>query len=131
VTSLAREPATERVQAWLGRQEPGTLLISDWVVTEFASALSIKARTGELSAGDRARLAAVLARLRLESVMVVPVTRDHFAVAAQFAGQFSLRLRAADALHAAIAAAQGAASCTLDRRLATAATALAVSVELV
>jgi uncharacterized protein len=111
----------------LGRQEPGTLLISDWVVTEFASALSIKVRSGELSAEDRARLAGVFTRLLTESLMVLPVTPDHFATAARFAEQFRLGLCAADALHVAIAAQQGATICTLDRRLAEAATMLAAS----
>jgi hypothetical protein len=40
VAALANEAATERVQIWLERQPPERLLISDWVVTEFASALS-------------------------------------------------------------------------------------------
>lgn len=131
VASLANEAATHRVQTWLGRQEPETLLISDWVLTELASALSIKVRTGELSATDRARLVGVFTRLRTESLTILPVNRNHFATAARFAEQFSLGLRAADALHVALAAEYGATLCTLDRRLAEAATTLAVNAELV
>ncbi len=131
MASLAREAATERVQTWLGRQEPGTLAISDWVVTEFASALSIKVRAGVLSIADRTRLAGAFDRLRTESLVVLAVTREHFAAAGQFAEQFSLGLRAADALHVAITAGHGATICTLDRRLAEAAKALGVSTALV
>jgi len=131
VASLAREAATERVQAWLGRQEPGTLVISDWVVAEFASALSIKIRTGALNIADRMRVAGIFARLRTDSLVVLSVTRDHFITAGQFAEQFSLGLRAADALHVAITAGHGATLCTLDRRLAEAARALGVSTALV
>ena len=131
MASLANEAATHRVQTWLGHQQPGTLLISDWVVTELASALSIKVRTGELSAPDRARVAGLFTRLRTESLTVSPISRGHFATAARFVEQFSLGLRAADALHVAVAAEYSAILCTLDRRLAEAATTLAVSAELV
>ena len=131
MASLANEVATHRVQTWLGRQPPETLLISDWVVTELASALSIKVRTGELSASDRARLAATFTRLRTESLTVLPLSRGHFATAARFVEQVNVGLRAADALHVAIAADHGATLCTLDRRLAEAATSLAVSAELI
>jgi len=128
---LANEAATRRVQTWLGRQEPETLLISDWVLTELASALSIKVRTGELSAADRARLVEVFTRLRTESLTVLPISRNHFVTAGRVVEQVSLGLRAADALHVALAAEYGATLCTLDRRLAEAATTLAVNAELV
>ena len=59
------------------------------------------------------------------------VTRDHFAAAGRFAERFNLGLRAADALHIAIAAGHGATICTLDRRLAEAASALGVNAALV
>jgi hypothetical protein len=44
---------------WLDRQDPATLMISEWVVTEFASALSVKIRVAvrrstcpSIAAGD-------------------------------------------------------------------------------
>jgi predicted nucleic acid-binding protein len=130
VAALANEVASERVQVWLGRQEPETLLISDRVITEFASALSIKVRNRMITVPERARMAATFTRLRADSLTVLPVTRDHFVAAARYAEQFSLGLRAADALHLSIAAAQGATICTLDKRLAEAGAALAVSTQL-
>jgi predicted nucleic acid-binding protein len=130
VAALANEAATERVQIWLERQPPERLLISDWVVTEFASALSIEVRTGTIRVTDRARIAAAFTRLRADSLTVLSVTRDHFVAAALYAEQFSLGLRAADALHLAIAAERGATICTLDKRLSEAAMALAVNAEL-
>ena len=128
MASLARETTSHRVQTWLGGREAGTLVISDWVITEFASALSIKVHTGELSAEERPRLAATFGRMRDESLTVLPVTRTHFLVAARFTEQFGLGLRATGALHLAIAAEHGATLCTLDRRLAEAATTPAVIV---
>ena len=107
------------------------MLISEWVATEFTSALSIKIRAGLLSVEDRAKVAGLFTRLKSESLTVVPVTREHFLVAARFADQHGIGLRAGDALHVAVAAGQGATICTLDKRLAESATALGVSADLV
>jgi predicted nucleic acid-binding protein len=106
-------------------------MISDWVVTEFASALSVKIRMNRLSVQDRAKAVSLFTRLKTESLTVVPISRDHFVSAARFADQFALGLRAGDALHVAVAAEKGATICTLDTRLADAATALGVRVDLV
>jgi len=70
-------------------------------------------------------------RLKSESLTVVPVIREHFLVAARFADQHGIVLRAGDALHIAIAAAQGATICTLDKRLAEAAITLGVGADIV
>ena len=44
-----REPASAAVDAWL-ESCTDPIISSDWIVTEFASALSIKARRGEINA---------------------------------------------------------------------------------
>ena len=49
VAAHTKETRTEDMQAWLGDQAAGTLSISDWVVTEFASALAMKVRMGVLA----------------------------------------------------------------------------------
>jgi hypothetical protein len=56
----------------------------------------------------RPTLAGVFKRLRTESLAAMAVTRDHFITAAWFAEQFGPGIRAADALHVAIAAGYGA-----------------------
>lgn len=54
VAALTNEAETARMQSWLGEQQEDNLAISDWVATEFSSALSIKLRTGRLGMSDRA-----------------------------------------------------------------------------
>jgi uncharacterized protein len=97
------------------------LTITDWVVTEFSSAVSIKLRPGQLGPDHRAAALASFTRLAAETFSVLPVERASFRTAARFADQPALNLRAGDALHLAICAEWGATLCTLDRRLGEAA----------
>ena len=124
VVALTNEAETRRMQTWLGQQPAEDLAISDWVATEFSSALSIKLRTGQIGAGDRAEALATFARLAMDSFTVVPVSKLQFLMAARFADQYALGLRAGDALLLAICADHGATLCTLDRRLSDAGSAL-------
>ena len=117
VAAFTNEAETERIQHWLGRQPEDNLAISDWVATEFTSALSIKLRTGQIDANDRAEVLAKFAQLAADSLTVVPVSRLQFRTAARFADQHTLGLRAGDALHLAVCADHGATLCALDRRL--------------
>jgi predicted nucleic acid-binding protein len=126
VAALTNEAETERMQGWLGQQREDDLAVSDWVATEFSSALSIKLRTGQITSGDRAAALAMFARLATDSFIVMPVSRWQFRTAARFADQHVLGLRAGDALHLAICADHGATLCTLDRRLSDACSALGI-----
>ncbi|WP_339078258.1 type II toxin-antitoxin system VapC family toxin (plasmid) [Acetobacter sp. AC2005] len=120
VAALTNEAETERMQSWLARQTPDDLFISDWVATEFSSALSIKLRAAQITVTDRANALALFTRLSAESFELLPVTTQQFKTAARFSDQYTLGLRAGDALHLAICADHGATLCTLDRRLAEA-----------
>jgi predicted nucleic acid-binding protein len=127
VAALTNEATTAQIQTWLSEQNPDELLISDWVVTEFSSALSIKVRTGQITVEHRASALALFTRLSAESFTILPVTAGHFRTAARFADQYAVALRAGDALHLAIAGDKGASLCTLDRRLAEGGMALGVN----
>ena len=127
VSAFTNEAGTARTQAWLGAREAGDLVISDWVATEFSSALSIKMRTGQIGSRERAAALALFTSLAAESFVVLPIEPLQFRTAARFADQYALGLRAGDALHLAICADHGATLCTLDRRLADAGPALGVS----
>jgi predicted nucleic acid-binding protein len=120
VSALTNEADAALSQTWLAKRETSELTISDWIVTEFASALSIKLRTGTLRAQDRAAALTTFTRLAAESLRVLQVTRKDFR-AARLADQSQLKLRVGDAHHLAICANQGASLCTLDRRLGKAA----------
>jgi len=126
VAALTNETETERLQRWLGQQAEDDLAISDWVVTEFSSALSIKLRAGHIEPAHRADALAMFARLTTDNFLVVPVARLQFRTAARFADQHRLRLRAGDALHLAVCADHGATLCTLDRRLGDAGSVLGI-----
>jgi predicted nucleic acid-binding protein len=130
VAALTRETKTASIQAWLDSQEPDELAISDWVVTEFSAALSLKLRTRQLDATGRAAALAEFTGLCLESLAVLPISGLHFRTAARFADQYALGLRAGDAVHLGICADFGATLCTLDQRLGTAGPALGVSTTL-
>lgn len=54
VAALTSETRTSFVQQWLEDQDPEELAVSDWVVAEFSSALSIKLRTGQIGPAHRA-----------------------------------------------------------------------------
>jgi len=130
VAALTREANTARTQACLGAQAPHSLAISEWVATEFSTALSIKLRTGQIEATHRADALAMFRRMTTEGFGIVPVSGLQFRTAARFADQSALGLRAGDALHLAICADHGATLCTLDRRLGAAGQPLGVKTTL-
>jgi len=85
VAVLTNEAETGRMQHWLGQQPVDDLAVSDWVATEFSSALSIKLRTGQIGAAHRADALATFARLAADSFTLVPVSRLQFRTAARSA----------------------------------------------
>ena len=130
VAALTREPRTPAIQDWLAAQPAGNLAVSDWVLTEFSAALSVKLRMGHLTLPDRAEVLAVFAELIEHSFDVLPISRLEFRTAARFADQYGTGLRAGDALHLAVACNHGVRIRALDRRLVAAAEALGVSAAL-
>ena len=131
VAALINEPRTGAAQSWLADQPAGQLAISDWVVTEFSGAMSIKLRMNALEPVHRADALAMFARLCERSLNVLPVERDDFRTAAQLANQHETGLRAADALHLAVAANHGLRVQSLDEGLVKAASQLGVSARLI
>ena len=127
VPAFVREPATERVQALIASRDGEGLAVSPWVLTEFSSALALKRRIGEIDANV---FAAALGewRIFIESVDILPVEEAAFREAALICQRHESGLRAGDALHLAVAAANGCTLATLDERMAKAAAELGVAV---
>ena len=87
VAALTNETETRRMQAWLGEQEPSDLAISDWVITEFSAALSMKLRSGQIEAIHRADALAMFTRLSVDSFTILLMSGLQFRTAARFADQ--------------------------------------------
>ena len=123
VALLVPEPRSADARRWfLGVESP--LLASDWLVTEFASALGLKTRLGELKASQASRIRDLFEEF-LAGLRVAPIGRQTFREAARLVARPALGLRAGDALHLASALESGAASiATFDSRLGAAAGAL-------
>ena len=130
VAALTNESRTAEMQDWLASQRPDDLAISDWVMTEFSAALSIKVRTGHLAPEHRAEALAMFRSMAEMTLDVVAVSRLDFAAAGRLADQHAIGLRAGDALHLAIAANHGYHLVSLDRGLGEAALAYGVSFQL-
>lgn len=131
VAALTHEPRTAEVQAWLADQPTGQLAISDWVVTEFSGAMSIRLRTNTLEATHRADALALFTTLCEQSLVVLPVERDDFRTAAQLANDHETGLRSGDALHLAVVFNHGLRIHSLDVGLVEAADRLGVSARLI
>lgn len=131
VAALTRASRTDEAQEWLAGQPPEELVISDWVITELSSALSLKVRTEQITPAQRADALTLFAELRDQTFHLVPVTSLDFRTAARLADQHATGLRAGDALHLAVASNHGAAIVTLDQTLARAAEAMGVSAKMI
>ena len=126
VAALTKEAKTARTQQWLREQATMTLAISDWVITEFSAALSVKLRDRQITAASRSAALATFAQWVEGTLTFLTVSAAEFRTAARFADQYALGLRAGDALHLAVCAGHGATLCTLDRTLARAGLGLGV-----
>lgn len=129
VTAITDEDRTVPVARWLSQASNGDLAISEWVITEFSAALSIKVRTGRHTIGERDRFRAAFARLVDRSLVTLDVPTVRFREAATLTDDDRSGLRAGDALHLAVVIAADATLCTLDVRLSSAALGLGVAVE--
>lgn len=117
VALLTREPATDRITAWLRQQRAATLYISGWTITEFSSALSLKHRTSQLDISQKALVLAAFNRLVSRSLLTLPVAPSDYQAAARLCDRAELGLRAGDSLHIAVAVTNGLPIATLDKAM--------------
>lgn len=120
VSALTPEPRSSESEAWVQRNQ-GNAFMSDWGVTEFSSALSLKGRIGELSDHDRSLAQAGFDEITSGPVAVLRVTRPDFRVAASLCADPAAALRSGDALHLAVTRREGLVLVTRDKAMARAA----------
>jgi predicted nucleic acid-binding protein len=102
VPAFIHEPKSGEVLAWI-EASGERLAISEWSITEFASAVAIKVRTGRVSAALAKQAWTRFLDFAKKHCLVAVPNRSEFRRAAALAGDPSLHLRAADAMHLAIA----------------------------
>ena len=113
------EPSSDLIDRWLGACDV-PIVSSDWIITEFASALSIKERSGTLSAKDAKAAWRSFETFCQAGLRLAPVSRRAFDEAAKMARQPEYGLRSSDALHLAVACEIGVKTiATLDTVMAS------------
>jgi predicted nucleic acid-binding protein len=122
VALLTLEPKTEAAIAWYADLSE-TPISSDWLIIEFASAMSIKLRARQLSENNARRAHEEFDALQSGGLRVAAVSRTAFTHAAVLAKRHRHGLRAGDSLHLACALEFGASHvATLDADFARNAT---------
>lgn len=112
------EPASEAIVGWIDANDD-LLVSSDWIMTEFASALSIKVRQGEIDARQAKAARASFEEFCCSGLRLLPLPRSMFDAAAELAANSKSGLRSGDSLHLAAASEIGAdAIMTADKVLA-------------
>jgi hypothetical protein len=102
VALLAQEASAERLKQWLDNED-GLLFTALWTRTELASALSIKARRGELTQKQVTQLLQEFEQWVATGVQLLTVDNGDFACAAELCARVKARLRSGDALHLTVA----------------------------
>lgn len=106
------------------------LVVNEFAAAEVASGLSRRARTGSLTLEEAAAGLVHFDAWRAALTMDLDLQAADFRLANIFVRRFDLGLRTPDALHAAVCGRGDLTLVTLDRRLATAAKALGIRIEI-
>ena len=121
VALLTNEATAGRIAQWYaGETRP--LACGDWCVTEFASALSLKERTGQLTRKQGNAAWKLFTEFCGGSLRLLPLDRELFLQSAHLVRESRNGLRAGDALHLSLALhIKADAFFTLDARLSASA----------
>lgn len=124
---LIDEPGSRAVDAFITQMDQPPV-VSDFAAAEVASALSRLARTARLAIDDAMSRLSDFDAWRAAAAAEVEMTAADIRLAAVYVRRFDLMLRTPDALHAAVCRREDLELITLDRRLATSAGALGITV---
>lgn len=127
VAAVTDEPDRLSVRDWIQAHET-EIAISSWVLTEVASALSIKVRALKMTEADKTAAKRQVERMRNTFFQHAIVEEPHFFAARRLADWHRTGLRGGDALHAAIAADYEFTLVTMDKGLAKGARAVGLEV---
>jgi uncharacterized protein len=102
VAAYGAEASGAKTLEWLHSSNLHTVVTSDWITTEFASAIAMKKRRGELSVtdGEHAHLDFEIINQQLLHLSIDSVD---YVKAASLCRDANSNLRASDALHLALA----------------------------
>ena len=118
--------------AWLAGAAAQELWISHWVLLEFASAIAVRHRRGELEAPKVSSVQSELEAFRAERLALLePRAEDFLLARAWVQRQSAPGLRAGDALHLAVAQRQKLTLVSADQALVAAARQLDANAQLV
>jgi len=117
VALLTNESTAPAIRQWYAEDNIRVFVTSDWILSEFASALSLKVRTQQLTAKQAAAVQKTFDAFSEGGIRVVGVSRQAFRHSAKLI-QSMQGLRAGDALHLAVAMELGVKEfATLDKLL--------------
>jgi len=102
VPLFIREPSSDAIIDWL-ESSGERLAISEWTLVEFAAAGAIKVRTGQATANLVKQATTRMYEFAQKRCTVALPGREDFRRATELARDHTMRLRAGDALHLAIA----------------------------
>jgi predicted nucleic acid-binding protein len=111
-------------------QARAPLAISNWSITELHSALGLKVRTKALSPSQAEAVLQGFERNLAPGLLVLTLEPQDFRNANACLRGWTTTLRAADALHLAIASGRGATLCSLDAPFVAAAQQLGLDAQL-
>lgn len=101
VAMLTNEPKTHDCINWFSNLKQ-TPVSSDWLITEFNSAIAIKQRTSQLTAKDIKPILQQFEALLNGGIKLMPISRDAFSEAGKLIHKHP-NTRAGDALHLSVA----------------------------
>jgi len=125
---FVRESSSDQVQAALAALANREPAISDWVLLEFNSAIAARVRSGSLDRREGSEAIRKCENLADASFVICSIVSDDIAAARVYVEDFPSGLRAADAVHLAVAHRYSASLLTMDRVQARAARRLGISV---
>lgn len=113
-----KEVKSPAINKWYESARDAKLISSTWTFTEFASALSIKERTGQITSKESKSAWKIFESMCDNDIELLPIDNKVFYSAGLLALDSSYKLRSGDALHLAAAKSFKAKSIiTLDKVL--------------